>query len=74
MSPWDRVLDATVVRSFDRGGYERHARNFVPRDMEVSLAGKVAWITGANSGIGLATARVLGRLGARTVLLCRDEA
>lgn len=73
MSAWDRLLDATVVRSFDRSGYLRHARNFVPRDMEVSLAGKVAWITGANSGIGLATARALGRLGARTVLLCRDQ-
>ncbi len=74
MSAWDKLLDATVVRSFDRSGFERHARSFVPRDMEVSLAGKVAWITGANSGLGLATAHVLGRLGARTVLLCRDAA
>lgn len=70
----DAVLDASVVLSFDRNGYRRHAGRFDPRDLEVDLAGKRALVTGANSGIGLAAARGLARLGARVVMLCRDEA
>ena len=34
---------------------------------------KVAFITGANKGIGLETARGLGKLGIAVVLGCRDE-
>ncbi len=37
------------------------------------LAGKVAWITGGSSGIGLAAAGALGRLGARIVLSARKQ-
>jgi NAD(P)-dependent dehydrogenase (short-subunit alcohol dehydrogenase family) len=37
------------------------------------LSGKVAIVTGANSGIGLETARVMARNGARVVLACRSE-
>ena len=36
------------------------------------LVGKTAVITGANSGLGMETARVFGRLGARVVLACRN--
>lgn len=41
---------------------------------ETRLDGKVCLITGATGGIGLATAKALGRLGATVVLVGRDAA
>lgn len=39
-----------------------------------SQEGRVAFITGANTGIGLVTARELARAGARVFIACRSEA
>ena len=36
-------------------------------------SGKLAIVTGANSGIGLETARYLAARGARVILACRSE-
>ncbi len=70
METLDLLLDRSVVFSFDRSGYERHARRFTPLPR---LDGQTALVTGANSGLGFWSARGLARLGARVVLLCRDE-
>ncbi|MER2559126.1 MAG: SDR family NAD(P)-dependent oxidoreductase [Myxococcaceae bacterium] len=74
MGLFDKVLDTSVVFSFDRTGFERHARRFVEADLRVSMQGKVVLVTGANSGLGFSTARALSALGATVHLLCRDEA
>ncbi len=48
-------------------------RNFAYADMP-ALGGKVAVITGANSGLGFSTAKALAGAGATTVLACRSQA
>lgn len=69
---WDAVLDRSVVFSFDRSGYERHARGFRAGDLDVDCRGRICLVTGANSGIGFATAEGLARRGATVWMLCRD--
>ncbi len=67
------VLDPTIVLSFDRSGYLRHAAGFDPRDLEVDLTGRICLVTGANSGIGYATSEGLAGRGATVWMLCRNE-
>lgn len=68
------VLDRTIVFSFDRNGFRRHQRGFRGNDLDVDLRGRVAIVTGANAGLGLATVTGLARLGAEVWLACRREA
>lgn len=57
-----------------RFNYDKFLKtDFVPERDIVELKGKVAIVTGANSGIGFETAKFLARKGARVYLACRNE-
>ena len=66
-----KVLDPTLVFSFDRTGFARHRLAFEPGDLDVDLKGRTALVTGANSGLGRSSALALAEKGATVFLLCR---
>ncbi|NDH48324.1 MAG: SDR family NAD(P)-dependent oxidoreductase [Acidimicrobiia bacterium] len=70
----DGLLDATIAPGFSRVGYEIRSRS---TDWETfgenSLSDRVIVVTGATSGLGLATVRRLRSLGASLVLVGRDR-
>jgi NAD(P)-dependent dehydrogenase (short-subunit alcohol dehydrogenase family) len=43
------------------------------RSLRLPMAGKTVLVTGASSGLGLVSARVLAERGARVIMVCRDE-
>jgi len=67
----DAVLEATVVGSFSRIGPAVRRRTAHWGDPPAA-AGRVIVVTGATSGLGLAAATELGRLGARLCLVGRS--
>ena len=60
----------TALLDFTRFGYQRGRRRWSP--MSTSLAGKHIVLTGANSGLGLATARALLEARAILTVVIRD--
>lgn len=68
----DLMLDRSIFFSFDRTGYLRHQRRFVPSELDRTMRGKVCLVTGANSGLGLAVASGLAAREATVHMLCRN--
>jgi dehydrogenase/reductase SDR family protein 12 len=65
----DAALDRSIVGGYTSIGYRLRAQRFEPLPR---LDGRVAIITGATSGLGLAAAQSMAQLGARVVALARD--
>jgi NAD(P)-dependent dehydrogenase (short-subunit alcohol dehydrogenase family) len=53
--------------------YARREDSMGYHPFEVDLSGRVALVTGANSGMGKETARELARMGAEVILACRSK-
>ena len=70
----DALLDRSILLSFDRTGFRRHARRFVPGELDVRGEGRTAIVTGASSGLGLAIAEGLLARGLDVILAVRDLA
>jgi NAD(P)-dependent dehydrogenase (short-subunit alcohol dehydrogenase family) len=69
----DAVLEASIVGSFSRIGYLARRRVAGWDDIGPgAMRGRIALVTGASSGLGLATAQGLAAAGATVVLLGRD--
>lgn len=70
----DTALELTIVGSFSRVGYAARHRLFGWDEPAADvLAGKVALVTGATSGLGLAAAQGLAAAGATVIALGRDR-
>jgi NAD(P)-dependent dehydrogenase (short-subunit alcohol dehydrogenase family) len=70
---FDALLDKTVVLSYTRLGYALRQGAWDATDVDVDITGQVCLVTGATSGLGLATAESLARLGATVYMLGRSE-
>ncbi|GMI77095.1 hypothetical protein like AT4G09750 [Hibiscus trionum] len=59
--------------NFTRNGFLEHSKRFKPEDTEIRIEGKNCVVTGANSGIGFATAEGLASRGATVYMVCRNK-
>uniref|UniRef100_A0A3Q2Z8C4 Dehydrogenase/reductase SDR family member 12-like n=1 Tax=Hippocampus comes TaxID=109280 RepID=A0A3Q2Z8C4_HIPCM len=61
------------MHQYTRSGYEAASQNFEPQDLDVSVVGRSFMVTGANSGIGKATAMAIAKKGGRVHMVCRNK-
>ncbi|XP_072542759.1 dehydrogenase/reductase SDR family member 12 [Salminus brasiliensis] len=61
------------LQEYTRSGYEAAAKYFAAADLEVDLSSRSFVITGANSGIGKATANEIAKRGGTVHLVCRNK-
>jgi dehydrogenase/reductase SDR family protein 12 len=69
----DNAMEATIAPSFTSIGYRARRGMYRWRPLDdYDLSGRTVVLSGATSGIGLAGARQLARMGAMLVLIARD--
>lgn len=68
----DDVLNQTVILGYDRVGYYVRKPLWNEEDTQVDMTGKICVVTGANSGLGFATAKALAAKGAHVIMACRN--
>lgn len=61
------------MQEYTKSGYEAAAKHFAPADLDVDLAGRSFMVTGANSGIGKATAQEIANRGGTVHMVCRNK-
>ncbi|XP_075877393.1 dehydrogenase/reductase SDR family member 12-like isoform X2 [Nelusetta ayraudi] len=61
------------IHHYTRNGYEAASKGFEPQDLDVSVVGRSFMITGANSGIGKATAMAVAKQGGTVHMVCRNR-
>lgn len=68
----DRLAEPTVILSYTAVGYGLRKPLWDDRALEKDLTGKVMVVTGANAGLGFATARALAERHATVIMACRN--
>ncbi|XP_041752750.1 dehydrogenase/reductase SDR family member 12 isoform X2 [Coregonus clupeaformis] len=61
------------IHEYTRSGYEQAAKHFVAKELDVAVVGRSFMITGANSGIGKATAMAIAKKGGTVHMVCRNK-
>ncbi|XP_038574106.1 dehydrogenase/reductase SDR family member 12-like [Micropterus salmoides] len=61
------------IHQYTRKGHGTASKDFNPQDLNVSVVGRSFMITGANSGIGRATAMAIAKKGGTVHLVCRNK-
>ncbi|XP_008279411.1 dehydrogenase/reductase SDR family member 12 [Stegastes partitus] len=61
------------IHHYTRKGYEAASKDFEPQDLNVSVVGRSFMVTGANSGIGRATAMAIAKKGGTVHMVCRNR-